>query len=68
MASYEPFPRPSSRSPDALANLPEDARQSPWEAFLDGRDDRDEIILALAAIDPEKPPSEGSESVGRWRL
>lgn len=38
-----------------LAALPLEDRQPTWEAFLDGQDDRDRIIMALAGIDPEGP-------------
>ncbi len=41
-----------------LASNPLEHRQVLWEAFLDGRDDRDEIILALAAVDPSGPAPE----------
>ncbi len=44
-----------------LADLPPGARLDAWNGFLDGRDDRDAIINALAAIDPEGPPPEAHE-------
>ncbi len=43
-----------------LADLPPAARLGEWGAFLDGRSDRDAIINALAAIDPEGPPPEAA--------
>ena len=43
---------------DDLAALPLEARQARWDTFLEGRDDRDRIILALAAVDPLGPPPE----------
>ncbi len=39
-----------------LTGLAPEARQAALEEFLKGRDDQDEIILALAGIDPEGPP------------
>src|SRR5579871_401702 len=44
-----------------LAALPMEDRLAAWEAFLDGRDDRDEILMALAAIHLEMPAPEVSE-------
>ena len=41
-----------------LAVRSAEARQDDWEAFLTGRDDRDQIILALADVDPLGPPPE----------
>ena len=53
-----------------LAGLPSGGRQAAWDAFLDGRDDRDEIILTLADADPDGPapdPSEdGAEADDGW--
>jgi Protein of unknown function (DUF3987) len=41
-----------------LAVRSAEARQDDWEAFLTGRDDRDQIIMALANIDPLGPAPE----------
>lgn len=51
---------PTSFGPIArrLADLPPEARLGEWGVFLDGRADRDAIVVALAAIDPEGPPPE----------
>ncbi len=46
---------------ERLADLSTEARQTRWEAFLDGREDRDGIILALAAVKPEGPRPEAPE-------
>ena len=47
-----------------LDGLPVEARKAAWDAFLDGCDDRDEIILALAELDPEGPIPEAHEDEG----
>jgi hypothetical protein len=53
-----------------LHGLPAEARQTPWNAFLDGQDDQDEINSALAAIDPAEerrdPPERGDEADVEW--
>jgi hypothetical protein len=48
---------------DLIALPPED-RQAVWDAFQDGQADRAEIILALAAVDPEGTPPEASPQEG----
>src|SRR4051794_17450996 len=53
--------RPFRGVADHLATLPPEARQAAWEAFLSGRDDRAQIILALANIDPEGPAPEADD-------
>jgi len=47
-----------------LTGLAPEARQAALEEFLKGRDDQDEIILALAGIDPEGPPPVASSEDG----
>jgi hypothetical protein len=54
----EAVSRPFRRVADHLATRPVEALQNAWEGFLTGRDDRDQIILALANIDPTGPPPE----------
>ena len=39
-------------------DLPNDARDSAWQVFLAARDDRDELIRAIADSDPDGPPPE----------
>jgi hypothetical protein len=46
------------RVAEHLAARPPEARPDAWDAFLCGRDDRDRIIWALAAVDPEGPAPE----------
>src|SRR3954447_11839906 len=41
---------------DHLAALPVDDRLDAWKASLADRDDRDQVILALATVDPQGPP------------
>jgi hypothetical protein len=50
-----------------LAALPlVEARQSALDDFLSGRDDRNEVIRALAGIDPEGPPPEAESGPARF--
>lgn len=46
---------------DHLAGLAVDARQSALDAYLAGREERDSIILAVAAVDPSKPMPEAEQ-------
>jgi hypothetical protein len=46
---------------DKLASLPGEQRQGCLEAFLHDRADREEIILALAKVDPDDPAPEPEE-------
>jgi putative DNA primase/helicase len=57
-ASSRPLPRPSGPWPITWPFGSVKARQNAWEGFLTGRDDRDQIILALADVDPTGPPPE----------
>ena len=47
---------------DWLAAMPLEDRLDGWMAFLDSRDDREEIIRAVADIDPTGPLPEASEA------
>src|SRR4051812_28800606 len=54
LALPEPF-RPIARR---LPDLPPGGRKPPWAGSRAGRDDRDEIVMALASAPPEGPPPE----------
>jgi hypothetical protein len=41
-----------------LAKLPTEARQGALDGFLCGRSDADELVMALAGVDPSDPPPE----------
>src|SRR5262249_20279133 len=47
-----------------LAALPVEDRQSEWNAFLDGRIDRDSIVIALANAEPRSAPPPRQEGSG----
>jgi hypothetical protein len=49
------LPGPFSAIARRLAGLPPDDRLGCWEAFLDGRDDRDAISRTLDDVDPDAP-------------
>lgn len=58
-----------------LAALPSEERIVPWKAFLDERPDRESIILALSAVEPDGMPpgiedddAEDDQGWGRIRL
>jgi hypothetical protein len=42
------------------------ARAPVWEAMLAAREDRVELVEALAKIDPDGPPPEGTEAADDW--
>jgi hypothetical protein len=46
---------------ETLAATPPAGRQAVWERFLDGRADRDDVVRALADVDPDGPAPEGAE-------
>jgi hypothetical protein len=55
---------------DLLLSTPPEGRESAWKAFLAGRPDKDDIIKALADIDPLAPPPapEAGPSTNDWPL
>jgi hypothetical protein len=57
---------PFRRLADHLAALPVEDRQKALDGFLCGRDDRDQIIMDLADIDPEGPPPEAENDPARF--
>ena len=57
----EALPEAFKRFATMYQELPEDARQPAWQAFLAARDDRDELVKALAEADPLQPPPEADE-------
>jgi hypothetical protein len=59
---------PFRRLGERLAGLPPGGRQPALEAFLDARDDRAEIMAALAEVDPTGPaPSpEAGDPADDW--
>ena len=60
---------PWRRVAEHLASLPLEGRQGAWNAFLCGRADEDELIMALSEIDPEGPapePETDEEAADDW--
>ena len=64
------MPDPFGTIARSLAESPPDGRPAVWDGFLAGRDDRDEIIVAVSDADPEGPkpeaPSEGDDGGDDW--
>ena len=60
----EALPEAFKRFATIYQELPDEFRGPAWEGFLAARDDRDELLKAIADADPERPPPE-AESVLR---
>ena len=52
----EALPDAFRRLATTYRDLPAEARDSAWQAFLAARDDRDELVKAVADADPDGPP------------